>query len=204
MSDDPKAVEYYAAQVNAWFNTKFEHDKSLLTLSAGGIGLLITLLSTTGVRSVESLILYVLALLAFIVCLGTLLWIFRRNANHLEEVAQGKASSDPVLMLLDNIAISSFLLGVLLSSIVGISTAFNSYQGKEHQMAEDKTNATQQTTLRESVNGVSNMAPLGVVKLSVEGISRMSPVNSAPMPVTTPVTPPANTNCWRRLKIDQG
>jgi len=192
MSDDQKAVEYYAAQVNAWFNTKFEHDKSLLTLSAGGIGLLITLLSTTGVKSVESLILYVLALLAFIVCLGTLLWIFRRNASHLEDVAQGKASSDPVLMLLDNIAISSFLLGVVFSSIVGISTAVNSYQEKEHKMAEDKTNTTQQTALRESVNGVNNMAPTGVAKLSVEGISRMSPANSAPTPATTPVTPPAN------------
>jgi hypothetical protein len=45
MSDDydQKEVEYYAAQVNAWLNTKFEHDKSLLTLSAGGLGLLISI-----------------------------------------------------------------------------------------------------------------------------------------------------------------
>lgn len=44
--DDQKRVEYYAASVNAWFNTSLEHDKSLFTLSAGGIGLLITLLTT--------------------------------------------------------------------------------------------------------------------------------------------------------------
>lgn len=192
MNDDPKTVEFYAAQVNAWFNTKFEHDKSLLTLSAGGIGLLITLLSTTGVRSFESLLLYVLALLSFIVCLGTLLWIFRRNANHLEEVVQGKASSDPILMLLDNIAISAFLLGVLLSSIVGISTAVNSYLEKEHQMAEDKTNTSQQSSLRESVKGNCNMSP--TTTASVDGITRMSPSNSAPAPATRPAPPPANTN----------
>jgi hypothetical protein len=42
MSDD-KEVEYYAAQANAWFNTKLEYDKSILVLSAGAIGLLIKL-----------------------------------------------------------------------------------------------------------------------------------------------------------------
>lgn len=175
MSDDPKAVEYYAAQVNAWFNTRFEHDKSLLTLSAGGIGLLITLLSTTGVKSVGALVFYVLALLAFIVCLSTLLWIFRRNAKHLEDVVNEKASSDPFLARLDNVAIWSFLFGVLFSSIVSISTAFNSYQEKESKMAEDKAKTTQKTIALDSVNGFVNMAPFGVAKASVDGHSKMAP-----------------------------
>ena len=47
-----KQIEYYASCVNAWFNTKLERDRSLLTLSAGGIGLLITLLTTVGLSSV--------------------------------------------------------------------------------------------------------------------------------------------------------
>ena len=128
MSDDQKFVEFYAANVTAWLNTKFEHDKSLLTLSAGGIGLLITLLTTTGVKSIESLVLYIVALVAFISCLGTLLWIFRRNARHLEGVIQGSETSDSLLVVLDTVALASFLLGVLLSAIIGVSTAVHSYQ----------------------------------------------------------------------------
>lgn len=161
---NPKEVEYYAAQVNAWFNTKFEHDKSLLTLSAGGVGLLITLLSTTGVRSIESLILYILALFGFILCLGALLWIFRRNAKHLEDVVSGSENGDSLLIILDNIAISSFLIAVLFSSIIGISTAFYSYNEKERLMAEDNKNSQQNTAAThcmtyDSVSGHNKMVP---------------------------------------------
>lgn len=49
-----KDIQFYAASVTAWFNTRLEHDKSLLALSAGGIGLLVTLLTTVGVKSIES------------------------------------------------------------------------------------------------------------------------------------------------------
>jgi hypothetical protein len=49
--NNAKEVEYFAAIANAWVNTRVEHDKSLLTLSAGGIGLLITLLSTVGIET---------------------------------------------------------------------------------------------------------------------------------------------------------
>jgi len=151
MSDDPKSVEFYAANVNAWLNTKFEHDKSLLTLSAGGIGLLITLLTTTGVKSIESLVLYIVALMAFISCLGALLWIFRRNAKHLEGVVQGRETSDPLLATLDTAALATFLLGVLLSALIGISTAANSYQEKDRKMAEYKSQTPQPTAFQKSL-----------------------------------------------------
>ena len=32
-----QSVEFYAALANGWVNTRLEHDKSLLSLSAGGI-----------------------------------------------------------------------------------------------------------------------------------------------------------------------
>lgn len=40
--EDQKRVEFYSAGLAAWYATRLEHDKSLLTLSAGGIGLLMT------------------------------------------------------------------------------------------------------------------------------------------------------------------
>jgi len=44
-----KNIAHYAAILNAWIRTKMERDKVLITLSAGGVGLLITLFSTAGI-----------------------------------------------------------------------------------------------------------------------------------------------------------
>ena len=173
MSDDcdQKEVEYYAAQVNAWLNTKFEHDKSLLTLSAGGLGLLITLVSTIGIKSIESLIVYIIALMAFVICLGTLLWIFKRNAKHLEDVVNGKVDGDSLLVILDNVAIASFLIGVLFSSVIGIFTAFYSYNEKEDVLADDKKKL-ELSFACESLNHVARIAPQKKVDIPVQSIAK--------------------------------
>lgn len=76
-----KEVEYYASSVNAWFNTSLEHDKSILTLAAGGIGLLITLLTTIGLSSAEALVLYVGAITSFLVALISVLVVFATTAR---------------------------------------------------------------------------------------------------------------------------
>jgi len=189
---EAKKVEFYAANVNAWLATKFEHDRSLLTLSAGGIGLLISFLPNV-IGSAESLVIYSLALLAFIACLGTLLWIFRRNAKHLEDVAMGTATSDPTLSRLDSIAITSFILGVLFSSIIGISSAVRSYQEKESIVSKKESPLVNKDVTLESVCGISSFNPDSWVALSVDGISRMNPTNistSTPSkPSPTPIAP---------------
>lgn len=195
--DDLKSVEYYAGLVNAWVNTKFEHDKSLLTLSAGGIGLLITLLPTNSVNSIESLILYVLALFSFIVCLGALLWIFKRNAKHLKNVIRGVENNDPILSFLDTTALVSFLLGVLFSSIIGVSAAVHSYQEKEQKMVQEKSQKNQTiSATRESLNGVGAIAPPSEAQSSVDGVSELRPTPTTPAsaPNSAPGTPPQNTN----------
>jgi hypothetical protein len=57
-----KKVEYYAATVNAWYNSTLEHDKSLLTLSAGGIGILITILTAVGISYRYEIIFYFISI----------------------------------------------------------------------------------------------------------------------------------------------
>lgn len=126
MADQEKEVEFYSAAVNAWFGTRLEHDRSLLVLATGGIGLLITLLSTIGARSCVEVMLYSGALLSFLICLASILWIFKRNATHLEEIIQNKVERDPVLRRLDIAALASFFAGVALSSIIGILAAVQS------------------------------------------------------------------------------
>lgn len=175
-----KEVEFYAANINAWFNTRFEHDKSLLALSAGAVGLLITLISTVGVISIETLILYILALLCFVACLASLLWIFRRNAKHLEDVVREAAINDPLLNILDRVAVASFMFGVILSSIIGISTAIHSYIEKAPEM-NDKTKVQSRTIAQDSISGVASMRPTWEPSTSsVSGVSNMKPATPKP------------------------
>ena len=185
MADDGKDTEFYGATVNAWYTTRMERDRSLLTLSAGGIGLLVTLLSTVGIHSSEALVLYIVALVAFTTCLGAVLWIFQRNADHLEDVVKDRAHSDSLLRTLDSVAVWSFLLAVVLSSIVGVGAAIHSREVGETDMAEHKGKGTGRVIgLDESYDGAANMRPVEIIK-SFDGAANMKPA-----PAPTPATPP--------------
>ena len=188
MTEQDKEVEFYAASVNAWFGTHLEHEKSLLTLSAGGIGLLITLMSTVGIHSVETVILYVVALASFLVCLSAVLWIFRRNATHLQEIIKSSAAGDPVLRLLDTVAIASFSLGVLLSSIIGVAAAIHSFQSVEANMSNEQKSKGEQKLATDSFNGAVNMKPSDPLTKSFNGA-----INLKPEPAATPKQQPAST-----------
>ena len=112
--DDQKKIEFYAASVAAWYESSLEHDKSLLTLSAGGIGLLITLLTTVGLGTSEALVLYIGAICSFVVSLVSILFVFRGNQRHIEDILSGKnQGADPILSKLDGTAIWSFGIGVV-------------------------------------------------------------------------------------------
>ena len=65
-----KEVEFYATSVTAWYNTALERDRGLFTLSAGGIGLLLTLLTTVGLKDLVLVVLYVCTILAFLTSVG--------------------------------------------------------------------------------------------------------------------------------------
>lgn len=121
-----KSVEFYSQGVAAWFNTALEHDKSLLTLSVAGLGMLVGLMPN-GIRSVESLLLYVGAIVSFLVCLFSVLMIYKKNLKHIQDVFMGKDNSDKSLEILDTTAAISFFIGVLLSSIIGISSAITNF-----------------------------------------------------------------------------
>jgi hypothetical protein len=184
-----KDVEFYAASVNAWYNTSLEHDKSIFALSAGGVGLLITLLTTVGVTSTMLLWLYITAILFFLVALCSMLYIFRRNRTHVEDVLSGQTASDPVLDKLDLVAISSFALGAVFTAVVGISAAFNSYESKGVKVANEKpiNTAPVQSTLGKSFNDV------GRLQNSFNGIGRVQPQSvggqSTPSPAPAPAAP---------------
>jgi len=175
MSDKEKEIAFYAATVDAWLNTKFELDKSLLTLSTGAIGLLVTLLTTIGATSVEGLALYFAALLSFLICVISILLVFKRNAKHLEGIAKETQTNDQLLKSLDTSAAISFVFGVLLTLIIGGTAAINQFIQKEIKMTKEVNKITHKVSVGNSVNGLAALRPAGKEKLSVEGIINMKP-----------------------------
>ena len=54
-----KNIAHYSVMLAAWMQTKMEHDKTLVTLSFGGIALLVTVIDLTGLWSLSVVLLFV-------------------------------------------------------------------------------------------------------------------------------------------------
>ncbi len=200
MSEDElrqlKSVEFYAASVTAWYTSALEHDKSVFALSAGGIALLITLLTTAGIEEVVTLALFCIATVAFLVTLGCLLWVFRLNQDYIAQtLATGSLVDDPKLKRLDQTARWSFWLGVLFASAVGFSTAWTTFNkklsDKEKTMANDKPAQTQSIPTFDSVNGAAKLSP--DFTKSFHGAGGLQP-GAAPAASTTGSTTTSQTS----------
>lgn len=198
-----KKVEYYASMVDAWFNTSLEFDKSILTLSAGGLGLLVTLLTTIGLSSASVLALYISAILSFLVALASVLFIFQRNRLHLEQIIAGQPNEcDFYLTVADQVARWAFGLAALLTALIGITTAITTYTSKEQSMTKDQKitigNVTIDTAnIRESFNGAAKLQPISDLTKSFNGAANLKPSLPTASTTTTPAaaTPaPAPTN----------
>lgn len=194
-----KKIEFYSQGVAAWFNTALERDKSLLTLSIAGLGFLLASMPTA-VNSITALILYYLAALALLVCVLSVLLIFQRNKKHIQDVFNGATNDDTWLAVLDNVAMWSFMLGVLFCAIIGISSATSTYFEKERSMATEKNTAINTKGLILAEESFNQMAAL---QKSFNGLAQLQPAQPAtaqpaqssasqPQPSTTP--PQGNSN----------
>jgi hypothetical protein len=199
--EDHKKIEYYSAAVTAWFNTALEHDKSILTLAAGGIGLLITLLTAVGISTAEALLLYIFAICCFVVALVSVLIVFSSNKNHIESILTvGQKGTDPCLAKADGVAIWAFGLGVVLTATIAISAAIHSFTTKEKPMATESNKTTQPSSLNESFNGAARIQPTGDFTKSFNGAANLQPQPTTSTPaaysttvVPTPTPTPATT-----------
>lgn len=152
-----KSIAYYSALVNAWIETKMEGDKSIISLSAGGIGLLVGLLSTVGIRYRWELILYVVAIILFIVSILLVLIVFRRNSKYIEDVIKYNKEYDRPLEILDKLIIYLFIIALVFSSAIGIITALNNYKGVKMKNTKD---------IAASFNKISLLNPQGTKSLN--------------------------------------
>jgi multisubunit Na+/H+ antiporter MnhG subunit len=170
---------YYGAVVDAWFETRMEKDRALLTLSAGGVALLATFMTATTIRSMWHWAVYLAAAFSFVVAMVSAILIFGRNATYLGKVKEEHEKNRPappgdsVLRRLDRALRWSFILGVGLTLLAAAIAAWPNARGRD--MA-DKTPTV--TRIIETTT---------LVKKSYEGAGAMQS-HVEPKP-TTPATP---------------
>jgi hypothetical protein len=123
-SADPKDLAYYSALVGAWIETKMERDRTLVTLSAAGIGLLVTILTTAGIASQRWILwLYGGAFLGFVLTLLATLVVFGRNSRLIEQAVQGTSQESPKLRRLDLFSMTCFSFAVGCTIAIGFVAA---------------------------------------------------------------------------------
>jgi hypothetical protein len=123
--DDYKSIEFYSQLINAWFQYRMEFDKSIMTLSIAGIGVLITFMSTFGIKNVNCCILalYIMSILFFISTIILILIIFILNTNQINKYLQ-KNESSINLRWYDYFIRISFIVASVLTIILSFINGF--------------------------------------------------------------------------------
>lgn len=121
--EQEQKLRYYSALVSSWTATKMEADKTIVAISAGGIGLLVALLRSTAALTPAAFVLYVVAIFAFLLAILGAVLVFARNAKFVVKVIRGAEESDPLLGALDWLVRIAFLLALLASSALGAAEA---------------------------------------------------------------------------------
>ncbi|KGS74745.1 hypothetical protein X976_1921 [Burkholderia pseudomallei MSHR7500] len=178
--DNDREIAFYAAALNAFYTTSLEYDKSLFTLSAGGVGLLVTLLTTVGITSAWELAGYLTGISCFVVSLSLLLVIFKKNKDHIVRVVSRTDDiHDKTLKRLDVAAQWAFGLGAMCTAIVGILAAIYSYEHpKGTEMTENKKPTSSPTWTGDSAEGIRNLRPdvmKDPLQKSFTGVERLRP-----------------------------
>jgi hypothetical protein len=187
---DSKEVAYYAASITAWFSTKLEYDKSFLTLSTAGLGLLLTLLATNvGQGTGETLTkLYVLAIVAFSITIGCVLVILSQNAKQIELVLNADPENPDsakhlYLTDLDKFTAISFAVAIFCTAWISVEVVLSSDTGKK--MTTDKSNKPTPTK-----DSFAEMRKLQELNKSFQGMHQIQPGAAAPKqpPASAPKT----------------
>ena len=155
-----------------------ERDKTLVTLSAAAIGLLVTILTTVGVKHSWEVLLYAFAVISFLITIWSSLTIYQLNSEHLEEAIKGSSAKDPRLEKYDKQSVRAFIIGSMATLLIGVSSAsyelINLKVNKMTNQQKSSSNSGKPATLRESLDGVTKLSP-NLEKKSLDGITNLKP-----------------------------
>lgn len=170
-------VEYKSQAYASFYATSMEKDKTLLALSVGGIGFLVTLLNLANLLQLWHIGLFLIASIAFVVSIHNILTIFGENKPYIIAITQGHPTEfiENRLAVLDKRAISSFYIGLALTICLGVATSWTLINKGKLSMT-DKNEKTTQTV--QSVDALKNPV-LTTVEKSVGGARSMDPKQPA-------------------------
>lgn len=95
---DPREAIYYDALLRAFIDLRRERDRTLLALSTGGIGLLVTLLTAFGLESACARSLYFTAVFFFLVTIVLALAILGQDAKYVGELLRKEVATTPAAL----------------------------------------------------------------------------------------------------------
>jgi hypothetical protein len=159
-----------------------------LTLSAGGVGLLATLLTTVGPTSHWNLVLYVIAGLSFLTAIACGVFVQSKNAEYLGDILKTPISGNsPELQFIDQAIFISFSLGVVLTGALAVSAGMARLQERE-TMSDQRKNESRTTPLRESLKGLATLRPDQQKSLTGLAEFRPAPIAETQKPASTAQT----------------
>jgi hypothetical protein len=166
---------FYGAIVNGHIESSMERDKSLLTLSGGAIGLLITLMTTVRIKTWYEIVIYLCAFAVFAATIHLLLKVFDLNKGYYQQLAKDEKADDILLRKYDVRIYRLFIFGIFLLFVEGTIVTINQFQSNgDKTMAEEEKKPIR---LPASVTGLSNMVPDSqIIKKSIVGLQDMKPV----------------------------
>jgi uncharacterized membrane protein YgcG len=159
---EDKNVALYSILAEAWVNTRMERDKTLVTLSAGGIGVIIAIITTVGTKTYWLLWLFILAFLCFGVCIAACIHIYQQNSKLIEAEMEDNVPKRPKLKPFDKISVGSFYAGAILLCLICWYTAWVGLQEKEvEKMAKtyETTILPRDRTSEKSLDGIGVLKP---------------------------------------------
>ncbi|WP_207005177.1 hypothetical protein [Trinickia mobilis] len=190
--DNEREVAFYAAALDAFYTTSLEYDKGIFTLAAGGLGLLVTLLTTVGLTSRIELVAYLVGIVAFTVTLVLLLWIFRLNKSHIIAVVGGNDElSTRQLRIIETASMIVFGVGIICAAVVGVLAATDSYNTKVKAMTDNKKPSAP-IVRNDSVQGIKNLRP-DVLQKSFIDAGKLRPQASTGASAPATAKPAAST-----------
>jgi hypothetical protein len=158
-----KNVAHYSVLLSGWIETRMERDRTLVALSAAAIGLLVTILTTVGVKTTWMVALYIGAFTGFLLTIVCSIHIYQKNSEKLEHEIRG--IGDPGykaidLKPFDRLSFVAFLVGVVFAISIGITSAiFARSPHTDAEMTADKKSSTTPADSTKSLEGIEKLAP---------------------------------------------
>ncbi|MBS0165522.1 MAG: hypothetical protein JSR29_05555 [Nitrospira sp.] len=146
-----KTVAHYSVMLDAWVQTRMARDKTLIALSAGGVGVLVTLLTTKGISQLWEIVLYLFSFLGFLITIGLALKVYQKNSELIENSLREKSSGHLKLEAYDRATIRAFYCGAIFTFAVAVSSAV-------HQILNQGVQ-TMPNYEKKSLDGIQNLKP---------------------------------------------